>query len=119
MITLLDPDSAPGNLRTLLSEPPSRLRDRWRRRRASWAALNALRGRLRSGKRHAFGYPHHAALVDFAPLERRGLFRMISNNVGDPYEENPVDSRHTKDFERALVEFFGDVSAGARTAGGA
>jgi len=109
MITLLDPDSAPGNLRTLLSEPPSKLRDRWRRRRASWAALSALRARLRSGKRHAFGYPHHEALVDFAPLERLGLFRMISNNVGDPYEENPVDSRHTKDFERSLVEFFGDV----------
>jgi histidine decarboxylase len=96
-------------LRVLLSDSPSRPRDRWRRRSAGRAALNALRGRLRNGRRHAFGYPHHAALVDFSPLERRGLFRMISNNVGDPYEENPVDSRHSKDFERALVEFFGDL----------
>src|SRR5919112_6346533 len=102
-----EPETSP--VRRLLGEPAPRLRDRWRRWRTSATALDSLRGSLRTGQRHAFGYPHHAALVNFAPLERRGLFQMIANNVGDPYEENPVDSRHTKDFERALVEFFADV----------
>lgn len=78
-----------------------------RRHRRGRAALDMIVDRVETGRGRAFGFPHHGPLVDFRPLERRGLGTVMLNNIGDPYTAS-AEPRHVKEMEVAVVDALAD-----------
>lgn len=55
---------------------------------------------------HSIGFP---ASVDFDYSALYPFFGYMLNNVGDPYDEDPLYLAHTKPFEQEVITFFADL----------